>query len=64
MPVDDELRRQLFEEVERGIEEVRCCPREFGALQRPGRRRSGPKHSRGICGLIDGPTSITRSRRF
>ena len=33
MPVDEELKNQLLEELERGLEEVRGCPREFGALE-------------------------------
>ncbi len=41
MPVDEELKNRLLEEMERGLEEVRCCPREFGALERILERTTG-----------------------
>jgi len=34
MAVDEELKKQLLEELERGLDEARACPRDFGALER------------------------------
>ena len=41
MPVDEELKKRLLEELEHGLDEARCCPREFGALERILERTSG-----------------------
>ncbi len=34
MSIDEELKTELLEELERGLDEARACPREFGALER------------------------------
>lgn len=34
MSIDEELKTQLLAELERGLDEARSCPREFGALER------------------------------
>ena len=41
MPTDEELKNLLLREMQRGLDEARSCPREFGALERILERTAG-----------------------